>query len=430
MKIRYLFIFFLFFVQVIVMKEGARSEIKFSGVSDTSAYMYPTENEDLTGTETNWRFQQGVLFDVEFTDTFGFHLNSRLIYRTNEYENPEQLAFNCYYGYFQYAFTEKLVMQMGRIMDAGNLALTYFDGANLEYGLSMFKQDFTFNLYGGMLVNDDYLDEDSIAGFNSFDFKNFFIKQRAGDYTAGMKTNCHIKDIAFVGVDYQTLFNGGSLVEQYISLDFDTLFSKKIRFYGYGTFDLIEGLPSNTLAATQINAVDKLSVIIEHEYYRPVYPRDSYFWNYFIPYGNQEISCMMVYSLTEYVTADIRYGIILYEAEGTPGHEVSAGFEHGSLYNTRIKVNGEYIFGPEGDKITLMTVLNRRFFIIDAIAGGGIVFYQDGEGGDTYDAGIYGMGGAEASIIRDLLLSVTMEYYHNPKYNYDLRGIFSLKYFF
>jgi hypothetical protein len=226
------------------------------------------------------------------------------------------------------------------------------------------------------------------------------------------------------------LYNEGALAEQYASFDFDTLFSKRVKFYGYGTYDLIEPSPANVLAAAQVNPLDSLSLIVEYEYLRPVYIKDSFFWSYFEPYGSQEVSALIIYSITPAMILDLKYGRIFYEADGEQGDEVSGSFEHRGLFGFGVKLTGEYYTGPEGDRTIAQTVIKRRISLLTILAGGGMVLYYEDERANSYSQAYFALLGADMNILTRLLLSATGEYYNNPKYAYDVRGLISVKYLF
>jgi hypothetical protein len=402
---------------------------KVSGLLDTTVYTYSTENEELSGTESSYRIHEGVILDIDFSERFSFHTNNRITYRTNELEDSEQLDLNLYYGYLDCQMGTT-TMQVGRIMDVNNLIFTCYDGARVQHGFTLSKHRFTVDLYGGLMVNDDYLEDEKYPyGFNSFDYRNLFIEQRQGDYIGGAKANVLARGIGIFSIDYQMIYNDSALAEQYVSCDFDTLFSKRIKFYGYGTFDLIEPSPSNTMVASRIQVVESLSVILEHEYYRPVYIKDSYFWSYFKPYGSQEVSALLIYAITPAMIADVRYGKILYDGDDETGDEISGSFEHRGFFDFSMKVTTEYITGPEGDRLTAQIFLKRRIFKLDALAGGGVVYYSEDEL-DSFSTAYFAILGADMKALENVMLSATGEYYNNPNYTYDLRGLFSVKYIF
>ena len=49
---------------------------------------------------------------------------------------------------------------------------------------------------------------------------------------------------------------------------------------------------------------------------------------------------------------------------------------------------------------------------------------------DNFNKGYFATLGADMNILKNLIFSATGEYYNNPKYYYDLRGILSLEYLF
>ena len=111
-----------------------------------------------------------------------------------------------------------------------------------------------------MIVKDDYLEQYEnpyvLRTFNSTDYRNLFITQRLGDYVAGVDLSLYAPKAVIFGADYQIVFNHNALAEHYASLNIETAFSKKVKLYGYGTMDLVQLLPSSTLAAIQIDPVD------------------------------------------------------------------------------------------------------------------------------------------------------------------------------
>lgn len=429
-----------------------------NGSLDTTVYIYSSENEDFTGTETKSKISETLFLNADLYKNLSFHTNNRFNYWTAENDNPDRYEINLYYGYVDYAPLENFNTQLGRIMDLNSLMYSIYDGANFEFLFNIFDTKLTLDIYGGLVVNDDYLENDDPYGNNSFDYRNIFnfdkvsnyrdllMKERKGDYICGTKADFLLKNIGIFAVEYQSTYNQYDLAEQYVSLDFDTLFSKKIVLYGYGVIDLIDKKPSNTLAAAQYNYSDFLSVILEHEYFRPVYIKDSYFWSYFEPYGYQQASGTFIFNISKLLKVDIKYGKIIYDAESKTGDEYSANITHRNIYGFTVNLNGDYYTGPEGDQILSEATLNKRISIFDLFAGGGIIYYSDKNLSHTLDTdyfsknyreiknsfndGYYGSLEAEMNILKNLIFSATGEYYNNPKYYYDLRGILSLKYIF
>ncbi len=412
-------------------KEESKASI--AGSLETTGNFYTSYNEYYNRTRTEYRVYENVAFDATFTENWLLHFNSRVAYQSQKGGDVDNWLLNFYYGYLEYS-SEKFSAQLGRIMDFDNLVYVYFDGLNLEGNIPIGDYRLTLDLYGGMIVKDDYLEYYrnpwTIRTFNSIDYRNMFIKQRIGDYIVGLKADFMGKNIGVFGVDYQLVLNGNSLAEHYASLNYESMFSKKIKLYGYCTVDLVGVMPSNLLTAAQINPLDLLSIVIEYEYYQPVFIKGSYFQANFETYGNQEASARLIFFISKLFTFDMKYGAIIYEGAGELGNEVSLNLEHRDLARFGLRCNYDMIIGPEGNLITLQAIVTRRIFIFDFLCGAGVQFYNDGKISDTLSPGYFGMIGADIRIIKSLVLSATGDIARNEEYAYNLRGNLSLKYFF
>ena len=292
----------------------AWGEPKIEGTLETAGYVYSPRPYDFAGSaSTQYRIYENVSFDAAFNESWGFHFNSRFGYQSQKREAPDNWLLNFYYGYVEYD-SDRFNFQFGRIMDFANLVYLYFDGARAEGKVKIGENRLNLGFYGGVIVRDDYLEEYGnpyvLRTFNSADYRSLFIRQRLGDYVAGASVSIHAPKAGIFGVDYQVVLNRNALAEHYASFNFETMFSKKIRLYGYGTLDLVALLPSNTLAAVQIDPVDAFSLVVAHEYYRPVFLKNSYFWSYFEPYGNQEASATFIFPISKPLVLDARYGVI------------------------------------------------------------------------------------------------------------------------
>jgi len=412
-------------------KEESKASIE--GSLETTGNFYTSHNEYYNRTRTEYRVYENVAFDAAFNENWSFHFNSRAAYQTQKGGSQGNWLFNFFYGYLDFD-SEKFAAQLGRIMDFENLVYLYFDGLNLEAKIPAGEHRVTLDLYGGLVVKDDYVEEYrnpwSLRAFNSTDYRNLFITQRRGDYVAGFKAEFMAKDIGIFGAEYQILFNGGRLAEHYASINFETMFSKKVRLYGYGTLDLVELLPANTLAAVQVNPAEILSIVLEHEYYRPVFIKDSYFRAYFEPYGNQQASLRFIVMPSKLLSIDLKYGAILYDAATEVGNEVSVALEHRDIRKFGLRFNAEAILGPEGNLITVQAMVKRRVFVFDLMAGGGAQFYNDTSITKKLSPGYFATIGSDITIIRSLVLSATGEFSSNEDYPYLFRGNLSLKYLF
>lgn len=412
----------------------ALAEAKIGGTLETGGYVYSPRPYDFLGaTSTQYRIYENVSFDAAFNENWGFHFNSRFGYQSQKREAPDSWLLNFYYGYLEYD-SDRLDFQIGRIMDFTNLVYLYFDGARIEGRVKSGETGISLGLYGGFIVRDDYLEEYGnpyvLRTFNSTDYRSLFISQRTGDYVAGASVSVQAPKAGIFGAEYQVVFNRNALAEHYASLNFETTFSKKVRLYGYGTLDLVALLPSNTLAAVQIDPADAFSLIVAHEYYRPVFLKSSYFWSYFEPYGNQEASATFIFPISKPLVLDLKYGVVMYDATSEPGHEASARIEHRDIGRFGIRAETTFITGPEGNLVTLQMTVRRRVLMLGLVAGGGIEFYNDGGLTDGYSRGYFAALGADIEIIKQVILSLNGECSGNRDTRYDLRGSFSLKYNF
>ncbi len=415
----------------------AFAKTDIDGMFDLSTSIYSTINEDRSDTDTNYRPYGSLLLNIAFNDKFSFHTNDRIVYRGLETEkdaneDPENLDLNAYYGYINYRVNNKVNIQLGRIMDVANLVYSYYDGLNLRFKTDLGNGSFWTNVYGGLLVNDDYLDdEETLYGYNSFDVRNFSIEQRTGDYICGAQVNYFLKRRFIVSLDYQMTMNDNSLAEQYVSLDFDTFFSQRIKLYGFGTLDTIEKKPSASLAGIRVNPLKLISLSVEHEYYRPVFIKDSYWWLYFESLAHQSYNGILYFFFSPIVTLTTKYSRLIYEGDSETGNDISATLEDRKILGFSISLTGEFLKGPEGEKRTGMGAIERRFFnFIDIRAGGGMVQYtEDPESGDL-SSGYLVRGDLGINFDNRLIISADAEYFNNPKYLYDTRFFISVKYLF
>ena len=409
------------------------AEPSIEGSLETTGNVYTSHDRYYNRTKIQYRAYENVAFDATFNENWFFRFNARGVYQTQKAGTIGNWILNFFYGYLDYD-SDYFSLQLGRIMDFNNLVYVYFDGMNLEGKIKAGEHKITLDLYGGYIVKDDYLEEYrypwALRSFNSTDVRNMFIRQRKGDYVAGFKAELFAKNAGVFGFDYQLILNRSALAEHYVSLNFETMFSKIFKLYGYGTLDLVELLPSNTLAAIQINPIELLSIVIEHEYYRPVFIKNSYFWIYFKPYGNQDVNAKFIFLISKLLTIDLAYGVILYEATPIPGNEISVNLEHRDIGKFGLKVKADLIIGPEGNLITVQALLKRRILFFDLLAGGGVEFYNDTSITSGLATGYFATLGADIEIIKSLILSATGEFSSNRDYRYNVRGNVSLKYFF
>jgi hypothetical protein len=418
----------------VLLAVPAWAEPTIEGTLETGGYVYTPRPYDFAGTgATQYRIYENVSFDATFNSNWSFHFNSRFGYQSQNREAPNGVILNFYYGYVEYD-SDRFDFQFGRIMDFTNLVYLYFDGARVQGKGKVGNNKLTLDVYGGMIVRDDYLEEYGnpyvLRTFNSTDYRSLFISQRLGDYVAGASFTLQAPKAAIFGADYQIVFNRNALAEHYASLNLETVFSKKFKLYGYGTLDLVALLPSNTLAAIQIDPVDAFSLILSHEYYRPVFLRNSYFWTYFKPYGNQDVSATFIFPISKPLTLDLKYGAIFYDSTTEVGQELAASIENRNINRFGVKAEANFITGPEGNLVTLQLMLRRRIVMVGLVAGGGIEFYNDKKLTDGYSRGYFATLGADIEIVKQVILALNGECSGNQQTRYDIRGTFSLKYSF
>jgi hypothetical protein len=416
-----------------IMAAPALAGPAIEGSLDTVANVYSSHDQYYNRTRTECRAYENAAFDATFNDNWAFRFNSRFLYETQKRDASGNWIFNFFYGYLDFS-SDKFKMQLGRIMDFNNLVFLYFDGINLEGIIKIAEHKLTLDVYGGFIVKDDYLDDYRnpwmLRSFNSTDYRNIFISQRIGDYVTGFKAEFLANKIGIFGVEYQLIFNHNVLAEHYASINFETSFSKKFKLYGYGTLDLVELLPANTLLAMQIDPVKKVSIVIEHEYYRPVFLKDSYFWIYFKPYGNQDVCARVIYMPSDKLSLDFKYALILYNTNESIGNELSFRLEHRNLAGFGLKCSADFILGPEGNLITIQAMIKRPINMIELLAGAGVEFYNDRGVGKGMDHGYFATLGTDIKIARPVVLSATGEFASNKDYAYNIRANVSLKYLF
>ena len=412
----------------------AWSEPTIEGTLDTGGYVYTPRPYDFTGSgATQYRIYENVSFDATFNESWSFHFNTRFGYQSLNRESQNSVILNFYYGYAEYS-SEKLDFQFGRIMDFTNLVYLYFDGAKLEGKLKAGDNKITLGCYGGVIVKDDYLEQYGnpyvLRTFNSTDYRNLFITQRLGDYVAGVNLSLYAPKAVIFGADYQIVLNHNALAEHYASLNIETAFSKKVKLYGYGTMDLVELLPSSTLAAIQIDPVDAFSLVVAHEYYRPVFLKNSYFWTFFDPFGNQDVSATFIFPITRTLTLDAKYAAIFYDSTSEVGQELNASIEQRNINRWGVKAEANFITGPDGNLATFQLMLRRRILMVGLNAGGGIEFYNSGKLTDGYAKGYFATLGADIEIVKRVILALSGECSGSKDTRFDVRGTFSLKYNF
>jgi hypothetical protein len=417
----------------VVVSTSAMGAPSIEGSIETGGNAYSSHNQYYNRTKTEYRVYENLAFDAVFNDAWSFHFNSRAAYQTQRSGSTGNWLLNFFYGYLDFS-SENFDLKLGRIMDLNNLIYLYFDGVNLESKTKISDYRLTIDLYGGFIVRDDYVEEYRnpwlLYSPSSTDYRSIFISQRRGDYVGGIKAELMAKKVGIFGLEYQIVFNKAALAEHYVSVNVETMFSKIVKIYGYGTFDIVEKLPSNTLAAIQINPIDLLQIVVEHEYYRPVFLKDSYFWEYFKPFGNQEASARLIFFISKQITLDAKYGLLIYQSNGDFGNDASIGLEHRDIKQFALKLNARMILGPEGNLITAQLMLKRHVYMFDFLVGGGAEFYNEKSITKGLSPGYFATVGADARILRSLILSATGEYSSNRDYRYNVRGNLSLKYLF
>jgi len=65
-----------------------------------------------------------------------------------------------------------------------------------------------------------------------------------------------------------------------------------------------------------------------------VFLKNTYFWVYFKPYGNQDVNAKLIFFLSKLLTFDVKYGVIMYESVTAVGNELSAALSTGYMENS------------------------------------------------------------------------------------------------
>ena len=426
----------------------AGSSPKVSGSVDVTASIYKSEKPSIYQTAMFWKAFGSLNLDVDFNDSVSLHTNGRISYISNKAESPRQWHYDLYFLYVDAQLPQGFAIQAGRILDIKNLVYTYYDGLNLQYSNKVSdKFTVTVDAYGGIVVKDDYLEKENknldfinpTWGYyltkrkyiNSHDVQNLASQQRSGDYLGGAKASFLANDIGIFNVDYQAIFNKSKLAEHYVSLDFDTFFSKIVQIYGYGTFDLIGKLPSKTLLAVKITPVQLVSIVVEHEYYRPVFMKDSFWDTHFEKYANHEAVARLIFAISDKMTADLKYGRIFYAGAHKQGNEVAVNFEHRDLAKMALRVGADYINGPDGDRLTARAMLSRRVHMFDFLVGGGISLVgEDQLFFNGFRPAPFATAGVDITPCKGLIMTANGEYSMDNKFKYNIKGLFSVKYLF
>src|SRR4030042_1588853 len=148
------------------------------GSLETGGYVYSPQQYGFAGTGTEYRIYENVAFDAAFNDNWSFHFDSRAGYQSQKREAPDHWILNLYYSYLEYR-SDSFGFQFGRIMDFNNLIYLYFDGCLLTNTITISGSKLILDLYGGVIVKDDYLKEYrndlSFRPFSSVDYRNLFI---------------------------------------------------------------------------------------------------------------------------------------------------------------------------------------------------------------------------------------------------------------
>ncbi len=137
-----------------------------------------------------------------------------------------------------------------------------------------------------------------------------------------------------------------------------------------------------------------------------------------------------MYFFTNMIIFDLKYGYLLYAAEKSAGHEISSSLEHRWLRGFQLKLSSDYVSGPEGKKFAIETVIRRRILILDIILGSGLVWYNDVDEIKLWQRAIYTTIGLRMRASNRIVLSANVDYFNNPRFDFDLRSILSLRYQF
>ncbi|MDH5719205.1 MAG: hypothetical protein OEZ13_01160 [Spirochaetia bacterium] len=378
------------------------------------------------------RVEQSIFLDFgnRSLDGMSFHTNNKISYRTEKNGMLEQFYYNLYYAYFDRK-EDKLHWQAGRIFSINSFSLTHYDGLNIEYEI---LKNLTIGAYGGFIVHDDYIENvEEKKRYNSFDYRTIFLDERGGDNIEGARVSYIDSEYGGYQLDYQIVQDSGKIAEHYISSNIDTtVFLNMFQFYSYVLFDFEEMLPASALSGLKILPENYLVFILEHEYYRPVFLSDSFWAKTFDPYDTNEGRFKTVTMIDDYFNISLSYGAIFYQVEKKkPAHSVQLLLNHYNLSKFNLKFLTEYVNSVLGDQLKSQFQLMRDFDYVIASFGGGMIFYQeDIDKKPLSSKGFFLDLGLKRKLYKVVELSLFAEAYNNFKYDFDLRGIFAVKYKF
>ncbi|MES0489425.1 MAG: hypothetical protein ABUK01_05490 [Leptospirales bacterium] len=402
------------------------------GGLDTTFYGASAENPGFTKSNFNGIFHQNAhakIYDPE-KNKGSFNVNTRISYQTYSFEGMDPLDVQLFYGYFEYQFTDNFGMRIGRLIDFQNLGLTYFDGASFEFKIP--KANLDFHIYGGYILNDDYiLKEAEISSLSSLDYRNMVLPQREGDYIEGVDVSYKLPKVAILNLEWQARQNNAAMAEHYLSADLETVtYLKILKTYAYGVFDLIDLMPAQTLEGFQISVTESLHLFLEHEYFRPVFLQDSY-WSMFPPLANNEVRAKLLYLLSKYFSVEAGYGGIFYAPEKSEiGHSVFLSLIHNRLAGFKVRLDTEYITGPLDNRFRNMLLLTKDLKFLFLILGGGLEYYNVDEYHTGYKTAYFLSGGGEIRFSKKFDTTLLVEYYSNPRYVYNVKGLIKGRYRF
>ena len=192
-------------------------------------------------------------------------------------------------------------IRIGRILSTRAAGITNYDGASLNFA----HNKFYLNLYGGALLDNDYLhkssekcntrpdavtcslggdfsNEDYTSKWEASDIRNATSKERQGDSIAGIAVGYNHSKYN-VELDYQSKTDAKSVVEKIGGINLTADPKKDVSVYIRSRANLLKGEQISSLAGVTYR-YKNWRIMPEYEFYKPSFKKDS-FWDSFNPYA-------------------------------------------------------------------------------------------------------------------------------------------------
>jgi len=405
---------------------------RFRGSLDTTFYAATIEEPSFTGSHFNGILLQSFAgaLSGEQKGSPGLYVNTRLSYQSAPFPGVDPLAANLFYGYGEYSFSPMLTARLGRVMLFQTMGVTGFDGGSLSF--SFFDSFLEFQIYGGLIVNDEYvIDEESYFQLSSQDYRMIVQGERLGDHVEGGELFWKIKKAGVMQFEWQAGHNATELVEHTLTFGFnsDKLFSF-LEFNGFGVFNLLEKDARESYEGLRFYISKKINLQVEHRFFRPVFLPGSY-WTIFTPVPGNDLRGRAQFILSRYLIIDGGYGFVAYDKKEEPlTHIVFLSIVHKYLFTLEVRFDTEFIDAPDDKRFRALLIGTKKWRYIDLTAGAGVERFRAVQYGEGLHNGYFATFGFQSPLGRRFKVSAMGEYYSNPMYQYNIKGLFKGSYRF